>query len=146
MIRQRTRKIRMLSAFVRFIAALVVLTAFAESAIGQDPVPFVDQPLVPDATAPGGPGFTLTLSGGGFVAGSVVNWNGSPRATTFVNSSKVTAAILASDIAKASTASVTVVNPSPGGGASNTLYLEWPQHRHSHAQCQWRGHTVQVKP
>src|SRR5262249_39260842 len=55
--------------------------------------------------------------------GSVVNWNGSARATTFVTSSQLTATILASDIATASTASVTVVNSSPGGGASNVVFF-----------------------
>jgi len=119
MTRQRTCKVRMLSAFVLFIAVPAVLTAFAGSAIAQNPVPFVEQPLVPDATAPGGAAFTLTVNGAGFVAGSIVNWNGSPRATTFVSSSKLTAAILASDITKSSTAAVTVASPSPGGGVSN---------------------------
>jgi len=122
MTRQLTLKveIRVLRGFILFLAVFAALVLLAAPAIAQNPVPFVDQPLVPDATAPGGPAFTLTVDGAGFVAGSVVNWNGSPRATTFVSSSKLTAAILASDIAKASTASVTVVNPSPGGGASNT--------------------------
>jgi hypothetical protein len=88
-----------------------------------NPVPLINQPLVPDATVPGGPGFTLTVNGTGFVSASVVNWNGSARATTFVNSSQLTAAILASDIATANTASVTVVNPSPGGGESNAVFF-----------------------
>src|SRR5439155_23111954 len=88
-----------------------------------NPVPLINQPLVPDATAPGGPGFTLTVNGTGFVSGALVNWNGSPRATTFVSDSQLTASILASDIAIASTASVTVVNPSPGGGESNAAFF-----------------------
>lgn len=109
------------------LAALVigVLTTFitlAGTAIAQNPVPLLDQPLVPDATAPGGPAFTLTVYGAGFVPASVVNWNGSPRSTTYVSSHQLTAAILASDIATASTASVTVANPSPGGGVSNIQF------------------------
>src|SRR5579863_4896107 len=84
-----------------------------------NPVPLVNQPLSPSAAAPGGAGFTLTVNGAGFVAGSVVNWNGSARTTTFDNSLKITASILASDIAAIGTASVTVVNPAPGGGTSN---------------------------
>jgi hypothetical protein len=43
----------------------------------QNPVPLINQPLVPDAVAPGGAEFTLTVNGTGFVSGSVVNWNGS---------------------------------------------------------------------
>jgi hypothetical protein len=84
-----------------------------------NPIPFVNQPLVPDAAKPGGSGFTLTVNGTGFVSGSVVNWNKSPRPTTFVSSFQLTATISASDIASPNTAAVTVVNPSPGGGSSN---------------------------
>src|SRR5215472_7162657 len=76
-----------------------------------NPVPYVNEPLVPDAVAPGGPAFTLTLGGTGFVSGSVVNWNGSELATTFVDGSRLTAAVPATDIAASSTASITVVNP-----------------------------------
>ena len=113
-------EIRVLRGFVLSLSVLAVLVLLAASALAQNPVPFVDQPLVPDAAAPGGAAFTLTVHGGGFVPASVVNWNGSPRITTFVSRSKLTATILASDITKASTADVTVVSPSPGGGVSNT--------------------------
>ena len=82
-----------------------------------------NQPLVPDAVVPGGPAFTLTVNGTGFVSGSVVNWNGSARATTFVDGSQLTAAISAADIAAVGTASVTVVNSMPGGGMSNVAFL-----------------------
>src|SRR5439155_23776146 len=74
-------------------------------------------------TVPGGPDFTLTVNGTGFVSGASVNWNGSARATTFVSTSQLTTTILASDIAIASTASVTVVNPSQGGGTSNIVFF-----------------------
>jgi len=87
------------------------------------PVPFISQPLVPAATAPGGPGFTLTVNGAGFVSGSVVNWNGSALATTFVNSDQLTAAVPASQIAAAGTAWITVSNPVPGR-TSNVAYFE----------------------
>jgi hypothetical protein len=88
-----------------------------------NPVPLINQPLVPDAAVPGGKGFTLTVNGTGFVSGSVVNWDGSGRATTFVSSSQLTASILDSDIRKASTAAVTVVSPERGSGASNTVFF-----------------------
>ena len=45
----------------------------------------------------------------------------SDRTTTYVSSTKLTAAILASDIAAAGSASVTVFNPAPGGGLSNAV-------------------------
>src|SRR5450755_994265 len=106
-------------ALLVFIVSLSAILAIPARA--QNPVPSTSQPLIPDAAAPGGPAFTLTVNGTGFVAASVVNWNGSPRVTTFVSGSHLTAAILASDIATGSTASVTVVNPGPGGGVSNPL-------------------------
>ena len=118
---QHTPTTRTLTS-VLLIAVLSVLIASAATAAAQNPVPFLDQPLVPDATAPGGPAFSLTVDGAWFVPESVVNWNGSPRATTFVSSSQLTAAILASDIATASTAAVTVVNPSHGG-VSNVQFF-----------------------
>ena len=65
-----------------------------------------------------GSSFTLTATGSGFYSSSVINWNGSARTTTFVNSTTLTAAITAADIATAGTASVTVTNPAPGGGTS----------------------------
>jgi len=77
--------------------------------------------LSPDSATTGGPAFTLTVNGTGFVSGSTVHWDGSARATTFVSSTQLTAAIAASDVATADTANVTVVNPAPGGGTSNAL-------------------------
>ena len=92
-----------------------------------NPVPIINQPLVPDAVAPGGPAFTLTVNGTGFGSSSVVNWNGSARKTTFVNGSELKASILSSDIARAGTASVTVANPAPGG-SSNVEFFEVTLH------------------
>src|SRR5580704_8284768 len=79
--------------------AMFVATACGTVFAANNPVPFIDLPVVPAAAVPGGTGFSLTVSGAGFVNGSVVDWNGSPRTTTFVSAGQVTAAILASDIA-----------------------------------------------
>jgi YVTN family beta-propeller protein len=57
-----------------------------------------------------------------FVVGSVVRWNGSDRPTASDGSlNGLTAQISASDIAAVGTAVVTVFNPAPGGGSSNSL-------------------------
>lgn len=85
-----------------------------------NPVPTITS-LNPASATETGPAFTLTVNGTNFDANSVVNWNGSPRATTFVSATQLTAAITAADIAAISTPLVTVVNPTPGGGASNAL-------------------------
>jgi hypothetical protein len=88
-----------------------------------NPVPFVNQPLAPSSVPPGGPNFTLTVHGSGFVSGAAVNWDGSPLATTFVNIDKLTAVVPASNIAVAASAAITVTNPAPGGGTSNVVYF-----------------------
>ena len=125
---------RKLLATLMLLAALAVTVRLAaqqqpegSTIVGPgiaNPVPLINQPLVPDATKPGGAGFTLTVNGTGFVSASVVKWNGIARTTTFVSQSQLKASILASDIVTASTASVTVVNPGPGGGTSNVAFFE----------------------
>ena len=60
------------------------------------------------------------MNGSNFVLTSVVQWNGSNLSTAFVSSSQVTAQIPAADIATAGAATVTVFNPAPGGGSSNS--------------------------
>jgi hypothetical protein len=77
--------------------------------------------LSPSSATAGGPAFTLTVNGTGFIPTSVVTWNGANRTTTFVNSTQLTASILAADIAAQGTAQVRVVNPAPGGGTSAPL-------------------------
>lgn len=67
--------------------------------------------LIPGVTAPGGSAFTLTVNGTNFANNSVVRWNGSDRTTTYVSSTRLTASILAADIATGGSASVTVYNP-----------------------------------
>jgi len=89
-----------------------------------NPVPFLNQPLVPTAISPGAAGFTLGVSGTGIVSGATINFNRAQVATTFVDSEHLTAVVPAPDVANAGTAMVTVVNPGPGGGASNAVYFQ----------------------
>lgn len=77
--------------------------------------------MSPASAAIGGSSFTLTVYGVNFATSSVVDCNGSPRATTFISASSLSATILASDIASAGTASITVATP--GVGTSNALSL-----------------------
>src|SRR5439155_1070285 len=83
-----------------------------------NPVPTTTA-LSPASVVAGGSAFTLTVTGTNFVGGSVVPWNGAARTTTVVSATQLTAAISATDVATAGTASVTVFNPTPGGGTSN---------------------------
>ena len=83
-----------------------------------NPLPTITQ-LTPSSARAGMDGFTLIVTGTNFVQSSVVNWNGSPRSTTYVSTSELRAQITSNDIAMEGTASVTVVNPEPHGGTSN---------------------------
>ena len=91
-----------------------------------NPVPTLSG-ISPASAAAGSPGFTLTVSGSNFVPTSVVHWNGSVRPTTFANANQLTATISAADIQSLGNDSVTVFNPTPGGGTSSaspfTAYL-----------------------
>ncbi|MBB6091662.1 hypothetical protein HNQ60_000508 [Povalibacter uvarum] len=87
---------------------------------GSNPVP-VTASLNPSSRTVGAGAFTLTVNGSSFASGAVVRWNGSNRTTTFVSNSQLTAAITASDVASTGSASVTVFNPTPGGGTSGAL-------------------------
>jgi hypothetical protein len=90
----------------------------------ENPVPFLNQTLVPTAVSPGGSGFTLSVSGTGFVSGATVDFNGASLTTTFVDNEHLSALVLAASVATAKTASVTVVNPAAGGGSSNVVYFQ----------------------
>ena len=72
----------------------------------------------PTSVAAGGGEFTLTVSGSGFAASSIVTWNGAQLATSFVDSSQLTAAVPANLIAAPGTATIAV---SSGGAVSGSL-------------------------
>ncbi len=76
--------------------------------------------LLPTSATAGQPGFTLTVNGSSFVSGATVQWNGGARATTFVSSTQLTAAISSSDVAMPGSTPVSVQNPGPNGLASAT--------------------------
>lgn len=101
----------------------VFLSAFAAQAQTNNPVPRLVQPLKPTTAVPGSATLTLTVNGTGFVSSSVVNWNRVPLATVFVSSDVLTATVPSSDLLTASTATVTVSSPAPGGGTSNAIYF-----------------------
>ena len=82
-----------------------------------DLMPILDS-IAPESTLEGGPAFALTVNGRNFTADSVVQWNGSPRQTTFVSATQLVAAIAADDIATAGSVSVTVFSPALGGETS----------------------------
>jgi hypothetical protein len=65
----------------------------------------------------------LTITGTNFLANSSVQLAGSSRPTVFVSPSELSASIPAADLATAGTSAITVFNPAPQGGTSNSLSL-----------------------
>src|SRR5580700_3451229 len=87
---------------------------------GPNSVPTISS--IAPSCAPAGEPVQLTVAGTNFVASSVVRWNGTDLPTTSNGSiNGLIAQISASDIAAAGTAAVTVFNPAPGGGSSNSF-------------------------
>jgi len=79
--------------------------------------------LAPADAPAGGSGLGLAITGAGFAPGAVAYWNGAPRPTTFLNSTQITAAIPATDLAAAGPVVISVANPGPGGGPSQTTLV-----------------------
>ncbi|MGH9892088.1 MAG: SBBP repeat-containing protein, partial [bacterium] len=85
-----------------------------------NPVPTITS-IVPDTIPAGSPAFTLTVNGFGFLNGvSVVRLDGVDRTTVFMSSTQLTAQIPDTDVATVGSRQITVFNPAPGGGTSNS--------------------------
>jgi hypothetical protein len=65
--------------------------------------------------------FTLIITGTNFIAGAVAQIDGDNRPTQFVSSTQLKATIFGSDSALPTSLGISVINPAPGGGTSNTL-------------------------
>jgi len=86
----------------------------------QNPVPGIIS-ISPTSATAGAAAFTLTVNGSNFISGSKVRWGSTSKSTSYVSSTQLTAAITVNDIASAATVAVTVFNPAPGGGTSNSV-------------------------
>ena len=92
---------------------------FTVSAASTNPVPAITT-LQPASVTAGSGALTLTVNGTGFISSSMVKFKGTTLTTIFVSTTKLTAAIPASDVTTVGTAAITVTNPTPGGGTSNS--------------------------
>jgi hypothetical protein len=109
------------SATFLICISILIAPVFAQS---RNPVPYLHDPLLPGAAAPGAAALTLTVNGAGFVNGAQVLWNGVALSTTYVSRGQLTAVVPASALQSAATIPVTVANPAPGGGSSNAVLFE----------------------
>jgi Protein of unknown function (DUF3443) len=85
-----------------------------------NPVPGIVS-LSPSSATIGSAAQTLTINGTNFMSSSTVTYNGVAHTATFVSSTQLTIPLTASDLATAGTYAVVVTNPTPGGGASNSV-------------------------
>src|SRR6202166_786891 len=85
-------------------------------------VPFVDI-VSPVSITPGSNGVIITIRGAGFVASSIVHWNGVALVTTFVNARELTAAVPDGLVAAAGLGTVTVSSRAPRGGTLKVSYF-----------------------
>src|SRR5690348_11455524 len=81
----------------------------------QNPAPTLTS-LSPNSVTAGSGDVTVTATGTNFISSSVIKWNGAALTTTYASATSLTGQVPSSDLAAGGTASVTVVNPSPGGG------------------------------
>ena len=108
--------------------------------------------LSPDSATAGGPAFTLTVNGTGFLNGATARWNGSPLTTTFVSTAQLQAAVPATLITTAGAASLTVVNPGnsqPSNTATftiNAFAVNNPMIQATTQACSVRGTVSGVSP
>lgn len=117
-------------------AALVDVTVSNEAAGGavsrasvftvNNPTPVITS-ISPVRILPGSGPLYLIVNGTGFVSSSVVRFQGSSRSTTLVSSTRLQALLPATDFTASGPASITVFNPSPGGGTSeSTIFTVLP--------------------
>jgi hypothetical protein len=104
-----------------------------------NPVPFINQPLVPESAAPGSGAFTLTVYGSGFASTAVVSWNEQFRPTTVFSSTHLQASISASDVATLGTARVKVVNVDAHNESPASLTF-----RCGHHHLVWPSRKIQI--
>ena len=95
-------------------------TSASRSFTVENPRPSLSR-LTPDSATAGSGAFTLVVEGADFAPGAAVRWDGADRPTTRESSALLRASIAGSDVSAAGSAAVTVVNPGPGGGASDPL-------------------------
>lgn len=79
--------------------------------------------LVPARVCAGSGGWTLLLTGSGFFPGSMVRFDGVPRATTYIGPTELRTAVAAGETVASGLIQVDVANPAPGGGASSAAPL-----------------------
>jgi hypothetical protein len=88
----------------------------------QATIPVVDS-ITPSSVQAASGAFTISVTGDNFTTRSIVQFDGIDRVTTFVDSRHLTARINSNDVAVEGTHQISVENPPPNGGTSNSVTL-----------------------
>jgi subtilisin family serine protease len=94
------------------------------AALGFEAPPPIVATISPDTVIAWRDDSSFTITGTGFIRASVIHIDGAPAPTTYVSSTELTGEVSAAILATfATSTSVTVVTPPPGGGTSNAVPL-----------------------
>ena len=82
--------------------------------------------LSPSTVSAGGPSFQITATGQNFVAGTVLQWNGTSTPTTFISGTQLNGIVDASFLQTSGPAFITAVNPGGAGSAAVRVAVTGP--------------------
>ena len=82
--------------------------------------------LPSNGASAGRPGFALVVHGSGFLASSVVRWNGAARETRYISNTRLETTLSDADVASPGTASISVHTPGVGTSAASQLTIRAP--------------------
>jgi hypothetical protein len=88
-----------------------------------NPIPAISK-INPASVLAGSGDTLLDVSGSGFDASSVIDWNGAALTTTFVSVTEVKATLPAAALTGSSQSHIAVQNPAPGGGTSTAATFD----------------------
>ncbi len=92
----------------------------SESNSGVNPAPIIYS-IAPNSASSGKGALTATIYGDNFIPSSVAKWSVSSRETTYLDSTHLLMKLTQEDMNGSGKYLVTVFNPAPGGGFSNSV-------------------------
>jgi trimeric autotransporter adhesin len=107
------------------VLQITVSNGGAGTALNSSAVSFVVDNPVPVITGSSPSGFlsgaaptAVTVTGSGFVPATVIQVNGTARATTYIDATHVSLSLTVNDLASPGSIALVAINPAPGGGTS----------------------------
>lgn len=106
-----------------FLGIAAALAACGDGTGTINPTPGISS-LAPTAVEQSDTAVSVQVLGTDFVRSSEVRFNGGARPTRYVSRSELVVTLPPADLATTGAAQIVVVNPEPGGGASNAMQLQ----------------------